>query len=142
MLKPEKIFQICNYIAIIPWLLMILTPNWLFTKVVLQSYIFPLILAVVYSIYIIISFGKSNGNFFSLAGVERLFRNRHILLAGWVHYLVFDLFVGTWEWADAHKYGLSHWALAPCLLLTFLFGPVGFLFYILLRSLIYNVGLF
>lgn len=142
MLKPEKVFQICNYVAIIPWLLMIFTPNWSFTKIVIQSYIFPLILAVVYATYIAISFGKSTGDFFSLAGVERLFRNRQALLAGWVHYLVFDLFVGSWIWADSHAHQISHWILIPCLLLTLMLGPLGFLVYILIRATVYGVAVF
>jgi Domain of unknown function (DUF4281) len=142
MLKPEKIFQYCNSIALIPWLLMIVAPHWSFTKMVIQSYSFPLALAIVYGVYIAISFGKSNGNFFSLSGVERLFRNRQVLLAAWVHYLVFDLFVGSWEWADAHAHNISHWMLVPCLLLTLMFGPIGFLIYVVLRSLIYGVALF
>jgi len=29
--------------------------------------------------------------------VAQLFENRWLLLAGWVHYLAFDLFIGAWE---------------------------------------------
>lgn len=142
MLKPERVFQICNYIAFIPWLMMIFAPHWSFTALVIKSYIFPIILAVVYAIYIVVSFGKTSGDFFSLAGVERLFRNRQVLLAGWVHYLVFDLFVGGWEWADAQVHHISHWALVPCLLLTLMFGPFGFLVYIIIRATVYGVAIF
>ena len=142
MLKPEKIFIVCNSIVLIPWLLMIFAPNWSFTKAVIQSYSFPIGLACVYGFYLAISFGKSPGNFFSLIGLERLFRNRQVLLAAWIHYLVFDLFVGSWELADAAKYSISHWILAPCLLLTLLFGPIGFLVYVILRSLVYGVAIF
>jgi Domain of unknown function (DUF4281) len=141
MLKPEKIFTICNSIALIPWLLMIVAPNWSFTKTVIQSYSFPIALACVYGFYIAVSIGKTTGNFFSLVAVERLFRNRQVLLAAWVHYLVFDLFVGSWEWADSHAHHISHWTLVPCLLLTLMFGPLGFLVYVILRSLIYGVAL-
>jgi hypothetical protein len=142
MLKPEKIFKICNIIALIPWLLMMLAPKWSVTKTVIQSYSFPLILALVYCIYIVVSFGKTNGNFFTLAGVERLFRNRHALLAAWIHYLVFDLFVGSWEWADAQAHHISHFALMPCLFLTLMFGPFGFLLYIVLRATIFGIPIF
>jgi hypothetical protein len=54
--------------------------------------------------------------------------------AGWVHYLAFDLFVGTWETRDAVARGISRWIVAPCLLLTFLFGPIGWLAYHVARS--------
>ena len=52
------------------------------------------------------------------------------LLAGWVHYLVFDLWVGSWE---AEDNSLPHWLLLPCLALTFLAGPTGLLLYHLLK---------
>lgn len=57
-----------------------------------------------------------------------------LLLAGWVHYLAFDLFIGSWEVRDAQRHGLSHLLVVPCLALTFLFGPVGLLLYLGLRG--------
>jgi len=55
------------------------------------------------------------------------------LLAGWVHYLVLDLWVGSWEVEDAGRHAAPHALLLPCLVLTFLSGPVGLLAYLLLR---------
>jgi hypothetical protein len=57
-----------------------------------------------------------------------------MLLAGWTHYLAFDLIVGSWEVRDARERGISHWLVVPCLALTFMFGPVGFLAYQALRA--------
>ncbi len=64
---------------------------------------------------------------------SRLFALPQVLLAGWVHYLAFDLFTGSWEARDAVRLGISRWLVAPCLVLTFLFGPVGLALYLLLR---------
>ena len=47
--------------------------------------------------------------------------------------LAFDLFIGAWEVRDAQKHQVPHLAFVPCLLLTFLFGPVGLLLYFILR---------
>jgi hypothetical protein len=63
-----------------------------------------------------------------------LFENRWALLAGWTHYLAFDLFVGTWEVRDARASGIPHLLVLPCLGLTFLFGPAGWLLYMALRA--------
>ncbi len=52
-----------------------------------------------------------------------------MLLAGWLHYLAFDLFVGAWEVRDASTHGVPHVLVVPCLLLTFLLGPIGLLAY-------------
>ena len=132
-MKPEKVFKIVNMLALLPWLAMMLAPKTEITKTIIDSNAFPLALAVVYSFYIITTFGKTKGNFSTLEGVEKLFSKREVLLAGWVHYLVFDLFVGAWEWRDALQQNISHWILFPCLILTLMFGPMGFLVYFVAR---------
>ena len=69
-----------------------------------------------------------------LGAVRALFADDRALLAGWTHYLAFDLFVGSWEVRDAQRVGVHHLLVAPCLLLTFLLGPVGLLLYFALRA--------
>ena len=95
----------------------------------------PLVLSAVYSVLVILFFGSAEGDFSSLDGVAQLFRNRNILLAGWIHYLAFDFFVGSWELKDAQENHIPHLLLAPCLILTFLFGPLGFLAYISMKNI-------
>jgi hypothetical protein len=56
-----------------------------------------------------------------------------LFVAGWLHYLAFDLLVGTWEVSTAREEGIPHWAVIPCLVLTFMLGPVGFLLFLLVR---------
>ena len=62
-----------------------------------------------------------------------LFSSPYALLAGWIHYLAFDLFTGAWEARDEAWLGISHWVVLPCLVLTFLFGPLGLSLYLLLK---------
>jgi hypothetical protein len=64
----------------------------------------------------------------------RLFTQPGIALAGWIHYLAFDLFVGAWEVRDASRHGVPHRVVVPCLVLTFLLGPSGLLAYLALRG--------
>ena len=66
----------------------------------------------------------------------KLFRNEWLVLAGWIHYLAFDLFVGAWEVRDSQDRGISHFLVIPCLLLTFFLGPIGLLLYFTVRSII------
>ena len=56
-----------------------------------------------------------------------LFDSPGVALAGWVHYLAFDLLVGAWIVRTARSEGVAHLLVLPCLALTFLFGPAGFL---------------
>lgn len=96
----------------------------------------PLLLAVAYAVLIAAFFGNSEGGFGSLSGVMKLFTNEWAVLAGWIHYLAFDLLVGIWEVNDAQSKGISHWLVLPCLFFTFMLGPIGFLMYFILRAIL------
>jgi ABA DEFICIENT 4-like len=90
-------------------------------------------LAVVYVALVASTLPWSEGGFSSLAAVSALFRDPWVLLAGWTHYLAFDLFIGGWEVRDANASGIPHLLVVPALVLTFLFGPAGFLLYLAIR---------
>jgi len=132
-LTADLIFSIVSAIAALSWVLLIILPRqrWVTT---ITRFAIPALLASVYVALIVTQWGRSEGGFSSLADVAALFRNPWLLLAGWIHYLAFDLFVGTWEVTDARTAGVSHLLVVPCLILTFLFGPGGLLLYLALRS--------
>jgi hypothetical protein len=67
---------------------------------------------------------------YTLAAVAGAFDKPVLLLAGWTHYLVLDLFVGSWEAEHSGKAGLPHAVLLPCLLATMMIGPLGLLLYL------------
>src|SRR5262245_56555565 len=129
----DKIFSIANMIALASWLVLLVAPRWTVTRKIILSGAIPMLLSVAYLILIVLFFGKAEGGFDSLPNVMKLFTNEWATLAGWIHYLAFDLFVGAWEVKDAQVRGISHWFVIPCLVLTFLFGPIGFLLYSILR---------
>ena len=64
----------------------------------------------------------------------RLWKKRELLLAGWIHYLCFDLFIGAWEIRDSQRHDIPHLVMIPCLLMTFMLGPIGLLFYFAIRT--------
>ena len=125
----DTIFTAANLTAALGWLLMVLAPRSRLTNRVVLSGALPLALSVLYTGMIIVHFSGSEGGFGSLPEVVRLFRQPAMVLTGWIHYLAFDLFIGAWETRDARRRGVPHLALVPCLLLTFMFGPVGLLAY-------------
>lgn len=129
----DKIFSIANLIAMLSWIILLVAPRWTVTRKIIISGAIPLLLSVAYLILIVLFFGRADGGFDSLANVMKLFTNEWAVLAGWIHYLAFDLFVGIWEVKDAQTRGISHWFVIPCLILTFLLGPIGFLLYSVLR---------
>jgi hypothetical protein len=81
-------------------------------------------------------FAGSTGGFSSLSAVAALFADPWLLLAGWIHYLAFDLIVGGWEVRDARRRSISHGLVVPCLFLTFMFGPAGWLAYMTVRKVL------
>lgn len=135
-MKAEQIFSIANLIAMISWILLVVAPRWFFTRKVVLSGAIPLLLSVAYLVLIAVFFGSTEGGFSSLTGVMKLFTYEWMVLAGWIHYLAFDLFVGVWEVKDAQAKNISHWFVIPCLFLTFMLGPIGFLLYSILRLLL------
>jgi prepilin signal peptidase PulO-like enzyme (type II secretory pathway) len=132
-MKAEQVFSIANLIAMMSWIILAIVPRWVLTRKVILSGAIPLLLSAAYLILIVMFFGKSEGGFGSLADVMKLFTNEWTVLAGWIHYLAFDLFVGAWEVKDAQTKNISHWFVIPCLFLTFMLGPIGFLLYSILR---------
>ena len=130
----ESLFTICGQMAMLGWILLIVAPRWRWSSEIIAKFAIPLAIAVVYLGVIATHWSGSRGGFSSLAAVSELFSDRWILLAGWVHYLAFDLFIGAWEVRDAIRERVPHWLVVPCLITTFLFGPVGLLAYCILRA--------
>ncbi|PJZ81695.1 ABA4-like family protein [Leptospira meyeri] len=132
-MNPSTIFKIANGLTLLSWLVLILSPNQ--TKVIrpLRVFVSGLVLGGVYIFSILIGSGEAEGNFSNLESVRSLFANDYFLLAGWIHYLAFDLFLGTWEVEDGLQVGTNRWILIPILALTFYFGPAGFVSYLILR---------
>jgi hypothetical protein len=78
--------------AVLPgWLLLVLAPRWRHTARLVSAVVIPGLLAVLYAAVIAARWGSAEGGFSSLADVQKLFADPWILLAGWVHYLVFDV---------------------------------------------------
>ena len=121
------IFKICSNLVLPQWLLMIIAPRWKWTHKLIDSRIIPFLLAIVYAVYVFQIFPSDEGGFGSLEGVMKLFTSEEAVLIGWVHYLAFDLLIGSWVLKTAQKKDIYHALVIPCLIGCFILGPVGFL---------------
>ncbi len=127
-MEPSTLFSIANTSTLFAWIVLAVGQRraWVTNGVI------PTVCGVLSAIYAVIiatHFWNTPGGFSSLSAVATLFGNSWLLLAGWIHYLAFDLLVGRWEAVDAKQRGISPWIVAPCLGLTFMFGPAGWLLY-------------
>ena len=133
-MSDELIFSVLNYSVLPAWALLWLLPRHPITHRLVHSGLYPLALGVAYAVLL---FGDSPGpqgsHFFSLEGVSRIFTTPRTIIACWVHYLIFDLFVGSWIARDCERLKLSAWAALPSLVLTLLFGPVGLMSWLAIR---------
>jgi hypothetical protein len=139
MQQLNLLFKIATAIAMTGWALIIAAPGWAMTDKVVSTGVAGL-LAVLY-VYLLVGARRLDtepvrGSFASLKGIINLFKSPRVILAGWVHFLAFDLMVALWIRADAAPLGLSHWWLIPIYLLTLMFGPAGLLVYLLIRTAI------
>lgn len=67
---------------------------------------------------------------YTLEAIGRFFDKPVLLLVGWIHYLVLDLWVGSWEAEHSEGAEVPHALLLPCLFATFMIGPLGLLLYL------------
>lgn len=137
-MSPEKLFSLASTIALVGWIILALAPFRRLSAITAARLIAALLCGG-YAALLIHAFTAGpglprGGNFTSLAGVAVLLGSPMGLLAGWVHYLAFDLFIGSWEVADSPSARIPHWLLLPCLLLTFMAGPIGLLLYLCMKA--------
>ena len=136
-LSPDTIFRLANGVALLGWLALLASPpaaRWSGKTWRLTGRALPLAFSVLYVAMLAVHW-PAGGGFGSPSQVRALFDEPGALVAGWVHYLAFDLFVGTWIASRAAALGWRHWQVMPVLVLTFLFGPAGLLAFMALRLL-------
>ncbi|MDX1694903.1 MAG: ABA4-like family protein [Ketobacteraceae bacterium] len=120
-----------------PWLILMVLPFWEAGRLVVAGFIIGASLHYVYLLLLGKRFDQPGsapgGSFFSLKGVIRLFQHPRATLAGWTHFVAFDLMVGLFIVSDGGAQGISHWLLIPPLIATLMLGPSGLLLYLLIR---------
>ncbi len=132
-MSPDEIFGLANLLAMICWIILVIFPfeKWA------SNGVFGIaisILAIFYAYMVFSSINPSDFESFStLEGVMNLFTAKEAVLAGWIHYLAFDLMVGLYIVNDAKQHGVNRWLLIPSLFFTFMLGPVGLLIYKILK---------
>lgn len=137
MLPPDTIFSAAGALALLCWLALalslVIAPVRVWTWRTTSLFV-PATLAVAYVLLIHRGFGESpGGGFGSVTEVRRLFASDAALVAGWLHYLAIDLFVGTWIVRTGIEERIHPLFLLSCLPFTFLAGPAGLVIFPCIR---------
>lgn len=135
----ETAFSLAGLTAMIGWLLLLISPWLPKHSDKIAGTLLPGLLCLGY-LALVLWPSQTTGGFASLASVKSLFSHDQALLAGWVHFLAFDLFIGAWVCRTARAQGIRFWWVAPSLPLIFLFGPAGLLAYWSLTTLARRLG--
>lgn len=126
-MTPEDVFSYVGTAAMVGWVLLIFGPRRYAWFNAVPLWIIPAGLSAVYAALIFSRFSGMGGGFDSLANVAVLLSDDWALLAGWVHYLAFDLFVGAVMALRMDRAGVGRLVQSPILASTFMLGPLGFL---------------
>ena len=101
----------------------------IFAPLILSSaYIF-----IVYKIFISGDFLEGFNLYLGIEGLYTVYSNEAFLLIFWLHFLSLSLFVGAWIARDSLRYSMPKGFSALALIVTYFTGPVGLIFYWLIR---------
>ena len=134
-MTPTQIFSFANTFVLLGWVLLLILPNWKFTQTIIIKGI-VVILVLIYAFLILKDIGNFNSDSFSsLENVKELFKSDAAVAAGWLHYLAFDLFVGAYIVKQSRKLHISRLVYTLILPFAFMFGPIGYLIFILVKTI-------
>ena len=133
-MTPTQIFSFSNTFILLGWLLLLLLPNWKFTRTIILKGVI-LIIVLLYGFLILGDIGNFNSDSFStLENVKDLFKSDTAVAAGWLHYLAFDLFVGSYIVEQCKKLNISRIVYTLILPFAFMFGPIGYFIFIVVKT--------
>jgi len=138
-MSADVLFSGANPLALLGWIALVGAPLAPRAVDLLAGWLLPGVLSLAYAVLMLVHFAEAPGGFGTLANVQALFTDADVALAGWIHFLAFDLFIGAWIVRDARRHGMAHWMVLPILPFAFLFGPAGLLGYMGIR-LVQGVG--
>ena len=121
------------------WLILIFFPSSNLSKYFITSIVPIFILSGTYIFILYKSYldGYDFINNFtlylSIDHLSNLFTDKSYLMMFWVHFIAINLFTGGWIVKDSQKFFINRILLAIPLTITYLIGPIGLIFYWLIR---------
>jgi len=129
----EALFSLVGLLSMSGWIALLLSPWIPVWSDRIAGVLVPVLLACVYMAVSVLT-PPAEGGFATFSDVRTLFTYDGAVLAGWLHFLAFDLVVGAWACRKGREDGMPFWMVLPCLPLIFMLGPVGFFLFCGLRA--------
>lgn len=131
---PELIFDLAGAPLLVFWALITFLPKWSWTERLYASKAPMLYLAVMYTLVVAYGLSVDPAPFAvlldpMLSSVQVFLASDIGASAAWIHFLCFDLLVGTVIWRRALDQGHSFLWVSPLLVLTLFLGPMGWLLF-------------
>lgn len=120
------------------WALLFLAPKWRCTQMFVHTALIPLVLGALYTTLLargILGESTAGAGFNSLSSVMALFAHPIGALNSWIHFLIFDLFVGAWISRDAIRHGIRLPTTWPFLFFALTFAPLGLAAWLVFKGL-------
>ena len=134
-MSADQLFTMANAAVLPGWIALAFLPLWKRADRFIVGVVITL-LAALYVYLLASAFKPADfSSFGSLDGILALFQNKMLLLAGWVHYLAFDLLTGLFIVRNARAHRIAHLLALLCAFGAFMMGPAGLLLYLLIRFL-------
>ncbi len=130
-MSTSSLFDFANFYAFLGWFFLFSAPKWKHTQTIVK-YGILVVLGLIY--FVLVLKGIENfsvSDFSTLSNVKQLFSKDEALLAGWIHYLCFDLFVGAYIVRKSIELDIPRLIYSLILPFTFMFGPIGFVIFTL-----------
>jgi hypothetical protein len=116
------------------WLLLIVAPRWIWTDHIVHSAFVPFALGAWVIVLGVIGPPPPEGaGMGSLEAVMLLVGGEHWTLTLWTLVMGWDLLAGAWLARDARRHGIRHAWVIVCLIVTFVYGLIGLLLYLVIR---------
>ncbi len=131
----SQLFDYSNLYVLPFWALMVLLPNWSWTRKIMGSYLAFIPPILLYLFLFSFSLNAETAEALAsptLTDIARFFADETAAATGWTHFIVMDLFVGRWIYWQGQETGVwNRHSIALCLFA----GPLGLLSHIVTAAI-------
>jgi len=129
--NPELAFTVLNTLALPWWALWLVAPRSALAQRAASHAAIFIALGLVYTVLLVTAMSGAPLSGFDFEGVRAGLTTPVGFLAGWTHYIAFDLFVGAWIVRESRRLAVEP---RVYLFFTLMAGPLGLMSFLVRRA--------